>query len=231
MKHLWPWLCAILSGLLLAFCFPPLEQSWLSWIALTPLISAVWFSPRDKKRPALRLFLLGYVTGIVFYATLFFWITTVSFVGWVALPFYLGLFPASWVLFIAYCATPQEKPGQEKSIWLSSLNNLRICALAAAAWVSLEWLRGTLFTGFGWNPLGVALHANIAMIQIARFTGVGGLTFLIVMMNGIAVATIKRLQMEVGRMAMRPHYDFSLTVVLITLTFGYGFRLTTQKAG
>src|SRR5881396_3431020 len=40
----WPWLAAILSGLLCTLCFPPFDQSWFCWFALTPLIAAVWFS-------------------------------------------------------------------------------------------------------------------------------------------------------------------------------------------
>ncbi|MEO8205075.1 MAG: apolipoprotein N-acyltransferase [Chthoniobacterales bacterium] len=228
-KHLWPWLCAILSGLLITLCFPPFEQSWLAWLALTPLISAVWFSDRAKKRPKLYFFLLGYLAGLAYFSSIFFWITTVSVVGWIALPFYLAIYPGLWTLFVGLYATPLQKPDREKPIWLSSLNNLRVTALAGAAWVAMEWLRSTLFTGFGWNPLGVSMHANIPLIQLASITGVGGLSFFLVMMNGIIVATIKRIRMEIGQISLRPHYDFSLTVALVVLIFGLGFRHMLKK--
>jgi apolipoprotein N-acyltransferase len=59
----WPWLAAIASGLMFRACFAPFDQAWLCWIALTPLMAAVWFSGEDAKRPRLRHLLLGYVPG------------------------------------------------------------------------------------------------------------------------------------------------------------------------
>ncbi|MDQ3622742.1 MAG: hypothetical protein M3463_09665, partial [Verrucomicrobiota bacterium] len=44
LRRTWPWLAAITSGTLLALCFPPWNLSGLVWIALVPLICAVWFS-------------------------------------------------------------------------------------------------------------------------------------------------------------------------------------------
>ena len=41
---LWPWLAAVLSGVLATICFAPFEQTWVCWLALTPLLAAVWFS-------------------------------------------------------------------------------------------------------------------------------------------------------------------------------------------
>ena len=62
----WPWLAAIFSGLLCTFCFPPFNQAWLCWFALTPLLAAVWFSGTDSKRRWLRDLNLGYLAGLVF---------------------------------------------------------------------------------------------------------------------------------------------------------------------
>lgn len=52
-----------------------------------------------------------------------------------------------------------------------------------AAWVSLEYLRTTLFTGFGWNLLGYSQTPWIQVIQHADITGVWGVSFLIVLSN------------------------------------------------
>ncbi len=107
---------------------------------------------------------------------------------------------------------------------MNSGGNLVVGVLGAAMWTSLEWIRGTLFTGFGWNTLGISLHPNVAMIQIADITGVGGLSFLIVLVNLIAVITVKRLSVEAGKQKLRPHYDFSVTIAAVALTFVYGVR-------
>jgi apolipoprotein N-acyltransferase len=69
----WPWLAAITSGLLYTGCFAPFNFTWLCWIALTPLIAAVWFSGKDLRHRWLHNFLLGYVTGLTFFWTAFSW--------------------------------------------------------------------------------------------------------------------------------------------------------------
>jgi apolipoprotein N-acyltransferase len=94
----------------------------------------------------------------------------------------------------------------------------------------MEWLRGIIFPAFGWNGLGIAQHANIALIQIADITGVGGISFLIAMANLMLAATLKRLWLELGRGARRPHYDFALTIALVALSWTYGIRHLFDKA-
>ncbi len=111
-----------------------------------------------------------------------------------------------------------------------SSRNLAISVLVSAAWVGLEWVRSWMLSGFGWNNLGVALHAELPLIQIVEFTGVGGLSFLLVMCNSIALITVLRLRAEIGRTRLRPHFDFSLTVAMVALTFGYGVRVLMRAA-
>ncbi|HEY5704801.1 MAG TPA: apolipoprotein N-acyltransferase [Terrimicrobiaceae bacterium] len=224
MRPFWPWLCAILSGALLALCYAPAGLGGLSWLALTPLIYALWFSEPRKKCDALRLLLLGYATGLVYMLGSLHWLITVTVAGWIALCLFLGAYAALWALFAGTVAKPRQSPSQERPIWLKSWNNLRIAALAAAAWTALEWLRGVVFTGFGWNALGISLHQNVALIQICDITGVGGLSFLVVMVNTMIVITLKRLEVEIGRDKLRPHYDFNITVALVALVFAYGVR-------
>ncbi|HXX42610.1 MAG TPA: hypothetical protein VEI58_10140, partial [Chthoniobacterales bacterium] len=72
--RLWPWLAAISSGLLYTACFAPLNQNWFCWIALTPLIAAIWFSGEKARRRWLRNLVLGYIAGIVFFSASFSWL-------------------------------------------------------------------------------------------------------------------------------------------------------------
>ncbi|PYL45491.1 MAG: hypothetical protein DMF40_15405, partial [Verrucomicrobia bacterium] len=99
LPRLWPWLTAIISGLLAAAAFPPFDQTWLIWLALVPLCGTILFSGEDAKRPWLRDLVLGYVAGLAFFWMCFFWITTVSALGWFVLQFYLGLYFAVWAWF------------------------------------------------------------------------------------------------------------------------------------
>jgi apolipoprotein N-acyltransferase len=148
----------------------------------------------------------------------------VTVLGWFMLCIYLAVYPAVWAGIVWVAATPRENPHSFRSIWLSSWRNLVAAAVAAAAWVALEQLRGTVFTGFGWNALGIALHGNIPLIQLSSLTGVGGLSFLTVMTSAIAVATVKRLALEARGGKIRAHFDFTLTIALVVAAFGYGLR-------
>src|SRR5947207_2664918 len=242
--NLWPWLAAICSGLLYAVCFAPFNMTWFCWIALTPLIAAIWFSGRDSRHPWLRNPLLGYVAGLTFFWIVFSWLTTVTILGWFVLEFYMAIYVAIWALF---CGLVRPRPkinraGSSKweqmlsqartsvtpppSPWTRSTNNLRLALLLAAAWTTLEWFRGWVFSGFGWNGLGVALHDNWPLIQIAELTGVAGLSFLIAFVNVIILTTAYRLVVEARTRVMRPHFDFTFTMAAIVGVLVCGFRAT-----
>jgi apolipoprotein N-acyltransferase len=94
--RLWPWLAAIVSGYFCAACFAPFSQTWLCWIALTPLLAAIWFSGENSKRRWLRDLFLGYVAGLAFFWTVFFWLRTVTVPGWVLVGFYMAIYFAAW---------------------------------------------------------------------------------------------------------------------------------------
>jgi apolipoprotein N-acyltransferase len=219
----WPWPAAISSGLLCTGCFAPFNQTWLCWIALTPLIAAIWFSGKNSTRRWLRNLLLGYVAGIVFFTGTFSWLGSLGSLfdnfGLKGLPLllslYLGLHFAFWGWFIGLIA-PTD--------FLSSRRNSQAAFFGASAWVVHEWIRGWLFGGFGWNGLGVALHANWPLIQIAQFTGVTGLSFAIAFVNVIAVTAPLRFSVEARTHRMRPHFDLTLTMVGIVGLFTFGIQ-------
>lgn len=204
--------------------FAPFDQEWLVWIALAPLFTALWFGPVHPRHALLRKAELGYLTGLVYFLGSLSWLTTVTVAGWFILCLYLALYPAVWAGFVFVAATPRQRDPLAPSVWLSSWRNLSTGFLAAAAWVALEYLRGHVFTGFGWNALGIALHANIPLIQIAEITGPAGLSFLAVLTAAIAVATVRRLMIEARGGRIRAHFDFTLTMALVMVTFGYGIR-------
>src|SRR5438045_5437054 len=135
------------SGLLGTLCFPPFDQSWLCWTALTPLIVAIWFSGENSRRRWLRNLLLGYLAGIVFFTATFSWLDALGdlyqsfFLHGLSflLSIYLALHFAFWSWFIGFL-----KPKTFAMSW----RNLLVAVLAAAAWATHEWTRGWLFSGF-----------------------------------------------------------------------------------
>ena len=125
----------------------------------------------------------------------------------------------------------QDSP-ESRSPWLSSMNNLRLAFLLAAAWVTQEWLRSVVFSGWGWNTLGSALHSQLALIQIAEFTGVAGLSFLVAFANVILLATVRRFILETKVRPIKPHYDLTLTMAAIVGVMGFGLRcIQIQREG
>ncbi|HET7228174.1 MAG TPA: hypothetical protein VFJ55_06000, partial [Chthoniobacterales bacterium] len=245
--RLWPWLTAIISGLLAAVALPPFDQTWLIWLAFVPLCATILFSGEDAKHPWLRDLLLGYVAGLAFFWTCFFWITTVSALGWFVLQFYLAIYFAVWTWFCGLMrprvrkivardkwsemlarARPETAPAASE--WLSSGRNLFLALCLAAAWVALEWVRGWLITGFGWNGLGVALHGTWPLLQIAEFTGVAGVTFLVIFCNVILTTTARRIWEETRARAMRPHFDLTLTLVGLVAVFTWGLTAVQTRA-
>ncbi len=218
----WPWGAAVTSGLLLAGCFPPWNQEWLCWIALTPLISAIWFSRNWGARDWVRCLGLGYCAGLTFFWVVFRWLTTVTAPGWFALAFYLALYIAFWGWVLGLCRITQER-------LLQSRGNLWLAFVGASAWTAQEWARGVVFSGFGWNGLGIALYREIPLIQITDITGVLGLSFLIAFCNIIAAVTVRRFALEVKNGKLRPHFDFTLTMIGVVLVFLYGIRKLQQQ--
>ena len=266
---LWPWLAAILSGVLYAGCFPPFNYDWLCWIALIPLLAAIWFSGERSKRRWARDVLLGYVAGLSFFWTVFSWLQTVTVPGWFLVGAYMALYLALWSWLCGMLRprprTAREKPvegldavnrrlnekfaaasvaaydrrdldradtigghrpplqeNEHRSPWLSSFNNLRLAFLLAAAWVGQEWLRSVVFSGWGWNTLGTALHRQVVLIQMAEFTGVAGLSFLVAFTNVILLASVRRFILETRVKPMRPHFDLTLTMAGIVGLMGFG---------
>ncbi|MDQ6809197.1 MAG: apolipoprotein N-acyltransferase [Verrucomicrobiota bacterium] len=234
--RLWPWLAAVCTGLLCGGCFAPFNQWWLCWIALTPLLSAVWFSGQNSRRRGLRDFLLGYVSGVIFFWTVFFWLRTVTVPGWFMVGLYLGLYFGfwSWIagrLRPTISATAPTTPGGgpnesflSRSPWLRSSHNLLLAFVLACAWVTQEALRSVIFSGWGWNTLGSALHGQWALIQITELTGVPGLSFLTAFANVIAIATVRRFILEAQVHKMRAHFDLTLTMSAIVGVMAYGIH-------
>ena len=233
LRRLWPWIAALLSGALLAICYPPFTADGLIWIWQAPLLGALWFSDLGEKRWR-RGALLGLVCGLVFFAINLSWITEISHVAGtffaglgalVALALYLSLY---FALFGAFATTAGRwiipKPDKDKrDLFELSFGVLKVAFLNGAAWCGLEWLRGILFTGFGWNTLGVALKNHLLLVQFADVIGITGYGFVMMFSGVIAFCTLVRLGLEIrDRKRLRPHVDFAFGVALIIVLFLYG---------
>ncbi len=180
-KQLVPAAVAVVCGLLLAFCFADWNLTGLVWVWMLPLFPVLWRGERKRYG-----FALGYLTGLAFWLVNLKWIWTVSGLGAVAMAAFLALYFGIWGAIAATLGNPWrkrageaknaesdkisniqkkilEKQQGQNSGWLAATlgesgKSIKFACINAAAWVSLEWLRGWLFTGFGWNGLGVTRY-------------------------------------------------------------------------
>jgi apolipoprotein N-acyltransferase len=130
-----------------------------------------------------------------------------------------------WGAFGAFAATlGNPRRGQE----MNCARSLRLAFCNGAVWAGLEWLRGWLFTGFGWNPLGVAFHETPAIAQAADLLGVAGLSMLLVFFQAVLVQFVRRMMNGDGNRARR--LDFAVAAALVGILIGYGLaRMSLEK--
>lgn len=173
---------AFLAGLVSACGFQP--------IGVWPLVPAgfavlLWLITKASRlRGALAIgwwFGLGqFVLGLNWIATAFtFQAAMPAWLGWIAvvlLSLYLAVFPAA-AAGIAWRYGRRDR--LSLVLWL------------AAAWIVTEWLRATLFTGFAWNPAGVALIPTPAA-HLAILVGTYGLSGIAVMVGGVLLHLFER---------------------------------------
>ncbi len=165
---------SVLSGLLAALTFPKFGLFFLGWVFLIPLLFALL-----GQRPG-QAFGLGFVAGFVFYAILLYWIPAVpahygnlspalSFFVFLLLVALMSLF---WAFFALLHA--------EISPFFP-----RLCFLLAPfIWVAMEYAATHVLTGFPWGLMGHSQAKNLPFLQLAATTGVYGLSFFLVFLQG-----------------------------------------------
>jgi apolipoprotein N-acyltransferase len=226
---------AIISGASLHFAFPGWNYEVLVWVWLLPLLSVLW-PVRHTAPPVRRPFLLGWLAGLAFFLPNTAWLRHSarvthgaldhSWIGWggellgaaavLGLSGFLALYFGLWSWFAARVAAPRPAKISHGTATESTVESLRCALLCAAAWCATEWLRGWVLTGFGWNGLGVALHKNWSLIQIADTVGVSGLAFLPVFIACVGWVNVQRLVRHwAGMSTVRARLDFTLALVLL----------------
>jgi apolipoprotein N-acyltransferase len=174
------WGAAAATAILLILSFPNFEFYLLAWIALVPLLVII------ARRPAaLRVFILGWVAGSVFFYATCYWLTY-SMIHYGGLPAplaYLLLIPGALVigifhgLFALLIALTIQKWGRITIL------------LAPIFWTAFEWVRLGV-TGQLWNALGYSQAYHPSVIQPANWGGVYAVSFLIVTINSIVALLI-----------------------------------------
>jgi apolipoprotein N-acyltransferase len=170
----YPALLAFAVGAVSAFGFEPIGLWPLLIVAFTALCELV---ARSKTRSQALLtgwaFGLGqFVVGLNWIATAFTYQAKMPpWLGWIAvvlLSIYLAVYPA-------FATGLAWKFGRK--------NRLALLLVLAGAWSITEWMRGSFFTGFPWNPAAAALVPT-PLIGISPLIGTYALSGLVVLLGG-----------------------------------------------
>ncbi len=255
-RHLWRWGAAVLSGLLLAFSFPPFESGSVAWVAFIPLLLALLTKVGDDLRAAsvasmpmtgadrarrasstsglgvslnLSGFSLGFTTGLVF------WLVSMS---WMLRLFETSPAPAililvGWVLLSAYCALYFGAFAMTV-VWVAGKlgteklwKTMLLTVLIPVLWAGGEMARSVWLTGFPWNLLGVSQYRNLVLIQCAQWVGVSGISALVMLANTGLTFTVMRHLPGAGK-KYRPHLELFMVLMTIALCFRAGMSLVRQ---
>lgn len=242
----------LLSGAALSLAYPGWNLEVMVWAWLLPLLFLLWPVTRPGAEGRRRPFLWGYLAGVAFWVPNLSWLRHSSRVlagardgtwcGWgpellgvaavVGLALYCALYFGVWAWFVARFARPDARLLATGTWQASTLHSLRCALMAAAAWAGLEWVRSfLLFSGFGWNGLGVGLHQNAVLMQVADVVGVMGLSFLPVFVVCAAWNAVTRVVWVYrGEGTCRSRLDFTLAMVLLLGVAGYGMMRLVPKA-
>jgi len=196
---------ACLSGLLLTASFPVMGNGVVAWFALVPLLAVL------RNLSAFNGFQLGFLTGIVHYLTLLYWF--VPFLNTYG-PFPMVMSMGVLLLLSSYLAIYVGLFSMALTCVSMSITTLFF--LVPTLWVSLEFIRSFLFSGFPWELLGHTQHNALHIIQISDIVGVYGVSFLILLSNGLLFF----LYQHVTRQDRKGHKTGSKQLFAFTLIVG-----------
>lgn len=156
----------LFSALFLFLSFPKCDFSFLSWFALVPLLLAI------KNGSLKSALILSWISGTFFFLGVFSWVNYANGVTWLHFSI-MGLYLGLYFLIFGLCLHIISKRGQ-----------LPFVIFVPPLFVAIEYLRAHAgFVAQPMNLLGYTQHQNLSLIQMASFTGVYGVSFVIVLAN------------------------------------------------
>ena len=197
----------------------PLELITMAW-----LVHCVWGAPNAwmAARRAWLFALAHFVVGL-------YWLTiSMHTYGLMPLPLAILALTALSVflaLYASFAAAIAHKIGTpQRSNAAQTPGKLIVAALVwAAAWTLCEWLRGTLFTGFGWLNSGYA-HIDSWFAGWAPVLGVYGVTFVAAFAAAALAALVNSAQ---NTPTPQPKNALVGLLVLAAVMSGWGLKQHT----
>ena len=174
-------LAAFFFGALGVLSLPP-----VGWLFTLPIswTGFIWLLDGADRhaRPRLTQALTGWAFGFGYLCLGLYWITAALFTDigkyWWLVPFALTLLPAALALFWAIAALLAGRLAPARTLG-------RFLAIVIA-FSAIEFLRGTILSGFPWNLPGYAFLSVLPVMQGAALIGSYGMTVLAIAFGGAA---------------------------------------------
>jgi apolipoprotein N-acyltransferase len=169
----WALPLSLVSALLYALALPSFAASQglapLAWIALVPLFVVLEIVPYGQ-----GLF-CAVSAGVLTTMLVNYWLST----------FHLLSLQLATVVSLA-----QHLPVMAAALWIAkrAKPGARFVVMPAA-WVVLDWIRSLGFLGYPWGMIGTSQYGAPLVIQTASIGGVWMVSFLVLLVNGVAAAS------------------------------------------
>lgn len=208
LKNFW---APVLSGIMIIFSHAPLSIFPMAFFCLVPLLVSL-----HREKPQ-RSFKKGFISGVVAYIGLIYWVTVamnryggLDMFTSILIMLLLAFYMAVYVGVFCYVITILEVK-----------YSLSILFSAPFVWVILEYIRGFFLTGFPWALIAYSQYNFLPLIQVVSITGVYFISFLIVAVNCVFYYIWSK---------KKAHLPYSLFVAaLFFLSIVYGIIRLNEK--
>lgn len=204
-KLVYSFLAAFFSGAILSLISPPMNWHLLHWVSFVPLFLVL------QNNTAKKNFWIGWFCGFVGLFFLFFWLIQTLQI-FAQLPVFLA-----WPVHFLFCAVFSLPYGIVCSLyqyWRQHFPNSWLYPMALS-WVAIEFLTPALFPYYQ----GLSQYRVPFIWQTVSIFGVSGLSFLVILSNGMATDWILRIRakQKINRLVL------SSVLFIFSLVSAFGF--------
>ena len=205
----------VASGLALGLAFPKFDYNLLAWVALVPLFYAI------EGESLRRVFWWAYLQGFAANVVALYWIP-IPLHDFADVRIEFAIFP---MLLLAGAAAINTAIAIWAGEFIGRRMRIPMVVTMPVAWTALEWFRTYVPASFPWNLLGYVAYRNLELIQFAEFTGVYGVSALIVFFNAVVYVVISRR----GTNRLQAASLSTLTAMMIVFVAFGAWRISNLK--
>jgi apolipoprotein N-acyltransferase len=196
---------APVSGALVTLCFPPFSLHFIAWIALAPFLYSI---ERTNGRGAV---LRGYLFGVAYFASLFWWLTVVRYPAPLGYACFVVLIPVIFIPWAWISNRLMQRGAPLFRVWLP-----------AALWIVFERAMSYGTFALPWWSLGNTQTANPVVAQLAAIGSIYLISLLVLLVNFFFISLFAR----------RSRRELPVWIALglaVVFTIAYGAACLSRK--